>query len=220
MITLPDFSKSPEYENNFYLSCASSRFSKFLAHYELFKMTKDVPGALVECGVFKGASFVRFAGFRELFGGSSSHKLIGFDTFGEFPQTGYKKDQKYRARFIKNTGGESISKNQLLEVLKVKEITKNIELVEGDITKTVPGYVKENPHLKISLLNLDTDIYEPAIAILKHLWPRVVTGGGLILDDYGVFPGETKAADEYFKNKKVKILKFPFALSPSYVIKK
>ncbi len=221
MIKLPDFSKAFEYENNFYLSCDNTRFSKFLAHYELFKMIKDLPGAIVECGVFKGVSFVRFGGFRSLFEIPQSRKLIGFDTFGKFPQTKYKDDKKYRARLIKPSGGGeySISEEQLLEVLKKKGLDKNTELVKGDVVKTVPKYLKENPHLKISLLNLDTDIYEPAVTILKYFWPRIVKGGVLILDDYGVFPGETKAVDEYFKGKNIKIMKFPFAMTPCYIIK-
>ncbi len=219
MIKLPDFSKAFEYENNFYLSCDNTRLSKILVHYELFKMTRDLPGAMVECGVFKGASFVRFAGFRNLFGNPFSHKLIGFDTFGKFPETDYKEDKKYRKKLVEIGGEQSISKEQLFEVLKNKGVDKNIELVEGDAVKTIPKYFKKNPHLKISLLNLDTDIYEPAVVILKYFWPRIVKGGVLILDDYGVFPGETKAADEYFKNKNVKIIKFPFAMTPCFIIK-
>lgn len=219
MIQLPDFSKPFEYENNFYLSCDNTRFSKFLAHYELYKMTRDLPGAIVECGVYKGVSFVRFAGFRSLFEIPYSRKLIGFDTFGKFPETKYKDDKKYRDRLVKISGEQSISKEQLLAVLKNKGADKNTELVEGDVVKTIPKYIKENPHLKISLLNLDTDIYEPSVTILKYFWPRIVKGGVLILDDYGVFPGETKAIDEYFKNKNVKILKFPFAMTPCYIIK-
>jgi len=85
MFNLPDFSKAFEYENNFYLSCDNTRLSKILAHYELFKATMDLPGEIVECGVFKGASFVRFAGFRDLFCNPFNHKLIGFDIFGKFP---------------------------------------------------------------------------------------------------------------------------------------
>lgn len=219
MITLPDFSKAFEYENNFYLSCDNTRFSKFLAHYELYKMTRDLPGAIAECGVYKGVSFVRFAGFRSLFEIPQSRKLIGFDTFGKFPETGYKDDKKYRDKLVKVSGEQSISKEQLFEVLKNKDIDKNIELIEGDVVKTVPKYIKENPHLKISLLNLDTDIYEPGVVILKYFWPRIVKGGILILDDYGVFPGETKAVDEYFKGKNVKIMKFSFAMTPCYIIK-
>lgn len=219
MIKLPDFAKAFEYENNFYLSCDNTRLSKILAHYELFKMARDLPGAIVECGVFKGVSFVRFAGFRDLFGNPFSHKLIGFDTFGPFPKTKFSEDKKYRKEFISESGDQSISREQLLEVLKNKGIDKNVELVEGDVIKSIPEYLKKNPHLKISLLNLDTDIYEPAVVILKQLWPRIVKGGILILDDYGTFPGETKAVDEYFKDQNVKILKFPFAMTPCYIVK-
>lgn len=219
MITLPDFTKAFEYENNFYLSCDNTRLSKILAHYELFKMVKDLPGAMIECGVFKGVSFARFAGFRDLFGNAFSHKLIGFDIFGPFPETNFEEDKKYRTHFVETAGEQSISKEQLTNILSKKGIDKNVELVEGDIVKTIPDYIKKNSHLKISLLNLDTDIYEPAVVILEHLWPRIVKGGILIIDDYGVFPGETKAVDDYFKDKNVKILKFPFAMTPCYIIK-
>ena len=106
------------------------------------------------------------------------------------------------------------------EVLEKKNTDQNIELVAGDICQTIPEYVKNNPHLKISLLNLDTDIYEPAVTILEHLYPRMVKGGILILDDYGTFPGETKAVDDYFKGQGVEIQKFPFAMTPCYVVKK
>lgn len=219
MITLPDFDSAFEYENNFYLSCDNTRLSKILAHYELFKMARDLPGAIVECGVFKGTSLVRFAGFRDLFGNPFSHKIIGFDIFGEFPETDFQDDKKYRDKFIDDAGGESISLEQLEDVLKRKGIEKNVELVKGDITQTVPEYVKANPHLKISFLNLDTDIYEPAVTILEHFYPRLVKGGVLLLDDYGTFPGETKAVDDYFKGKDVTIRKFPFAMTPCYIIK-
>ena len=124
-----------------------------------------------------------------------------------------------RNKFIKEAGNQSISKNQMLKVLKHKGLGKKIELVQGDITKTVPKYVKDHPELKLSLLNLDTDVYEPAVTILKYLYPRITKGGILILDDYGVFPGETKAVNEYFKGGKIKIQKFKFS-TPQYIIKK
>ena len=220
MIELPDFTKQFEYENNFYLSCDNTRLSKVLAHYELFKLAKDLPGAIVECGLFKGASFVRFAGFRDLFGNPYSHKLIGFDIFGAFPETGFEEDKKYRDEFIQAAGEQSISREQLMEVLRLKGIDRNVELVEGDVVETIPTYLEENPNLKISLLNLDTDTYEPAVAALEHLWPRIVRGGVLVLDDYGTFPGETKAVDDYFKDQDVQIAKYPFAMTPCYIIKK
>lgn len=219
MIDLPDFKKAFDYENNFYLSSDINRTGKILAHYELFKKVLEIPGAIIECGVFKGASLARFAVFRELFGNSFSKKIIGFDTFGEFPETNYEPDKLVRDNFIKTAGKDSISVDQMMKVLIHKKCDQFVELVKGDICKTVPKYVEENPQIKISLLNLDTDIYEPSVTTLKYFWSRITTGGILILDDYGTFPGETKAVDDYFKDKPVKIQKFSFCMSPCYIIK-
>ena len=219
MIELPNFEKAFEYENNFYLSCDITRISKILSHYEIYKMIKEVPGEIIECGVFKGASYLRFAMFREIFGNPFSKKIIGFDTFSKFPETTFQDDNKARNKFINSAGSDSISKEQLLKILDNKGLNKHVDLIEGDITETVPSYVKANPELKISLLNLDTDIYEPAVTILDHLYPRITKGGILMLDDYGTHPGETKAVDEYFKNKTVEIKKFSFAMTPCYIIK-
>lgn len=220
MIKLPDFDKAFDYENNFYLSCDITRISKIIAHYELYKMIRNVPGAYVECGVLKGASFARFAMFREVLDNPFSKKLIGFDTFDKFPETSYEPDKKSRNTQVNAAGPDSISVDQLKKVLEHKGIFKSVELVDGDITETVPKYVKDNPQLKISLLNLDTDIYEPAVTILEHLYPRITNGGILILDDYETFPGEAKAVDEYFQGKNIEIKKFSFCMTPCYIIKK
>ena len=219
MIKTPDFRKAFEYENNFYLSCDTSRIGKILAHYEIFKMVNNIPGAIVECGVFKGASLVRFAMFRDLFGNSFAKKIIGFDIFGKFPKSKYTPDKKDTKKFVNAAGNQSISKPQLLKILKTKGLEKNVELVKGDITKTVPQYLKKHPELRISLLNLDVDIYEPSLTILNHLYPRIVKGGVLILDDFGMFSGETTAIDEFFKGKKVLIKKNPLSMKPSYLVK-
>lgn len=219
MIELPDFKKAFEYENNFYQSCRTQRLSKFISHYELYRLTEEINGAIVECGVFKGVSLLRWAHFRKMFGGNHSKKIVGFDIFGEFPKTEYSQDQKRLDKFLKDAGSESISVDQLRLLLDQHGLNEGIELIEGNIVETVKRYVDSNPEFKISLLNLDTDIYEPAVAILEHLYPRLADGGILILDDYGVFPGETKAVDDYFINSNIKILKSPFASTPSYIIK-
>jgi Macrocin-O-methyltransferase (TylF) len=219
MIQLPDFNKAFEYENNFYLSCKSSRLSKVLAHYELYKMASALEGAIVECGVFKGVSLSRFAGFRDLMQKTTTQKIIGFDIFGIFPATDFEEDKIHLEKFINDAGSESIDLAQLEFILTQKGINENIELVKGDINETVPQYMAQNPDLKISMLNLDTDVYEPAVTILEHLYPRIVSGGVLVLDDYGVFPGETKAVDDYFSGQNIKIHTFPFAATPCYIIK-
>ena len=220
MIKLPNNNKKFEYENNFYLSCDNSRIGKLIVHYELFKMINKLPGNIVECGVFKGMSLIKFATFMNLLDNKKDKKILGFDVFGKFPQTKFKKDEKMRKKFIKDSGVSGISKEQLIQILKNKKLNKKIELIKGDITKTIPKYIEKNPNLKISLLNLDTDIYEPSVTVLNYLYPKIVKGGILILDDYGIFPGETQAVDEYFQNKKIEIKQFPFQKTPKYIIKK
>jgi hypothetical protein len=189
--------------------------------YELFKMASGVSGAIVECGVFKGASLTRFTMFRELSENDYSKKIIAFDTFGLFPETNFEADKKRRQRFIDEAGNQSISVDQLIEVLERKRCNRDIELIEGDICHTVPKYLEKNPDLKISLLNLDTDIYEPAVTILEYLWPRIEKKGILILDHYPLFPGEAKAVNNYFSksNIKIKIRNFPFYPTPCYIVK-
>jgi hypothetical protein len=219
MIELPDHSRRWEAENDFYLTSDVTRMGKALAHYELFQRTRDLPGAIVECGVFKGASFVRMATFRELFTNRDAKRLIGFDTFGAFPETSNADDEAARRHFLDQAGAESIGVQQLHQVLEWKELDHNVELVAGDILETVPRYVEAHPELRISLLNLDTDVLEPARVILEHLYPLVVRGGILIVDDYGSFAGESQAVDEYFAGTGVRVQKLPFCQTPCFVQK-
>ena len=219
VITLPDFEKAFDYENNFYLSCSNSRIGKFIIHYEIVTKVKDIPGAIVECGVFKGTSLMRFAGFRELFEQGSSRDIIAFDTFSAFPGAGFSKDKEPLEQFIADAGDQSISVSQLRKVLRHKGVNHGVELVAGDINQTVPDFAKKHPRSRISLLHLDVDLYEPSVTILRYLYPLLVRGGILLLDDYGVFPGETRAVDEYFK-KDISLERFSFSKTPVWMVKK
>lgn len=210
------FDKAFEYENNFYHTSSPSRINKMIAHYELFKKSINVPGDIVECGVFKGASLIRFATFRKLFG-QESKKIIGFDTFREYPEANYEPDKELRNRFIESAGMNSVGMRDLRRILKHKNLNKNIELIDGDICETIPKYVDGS--LKISLLNLDVDLYYPTVITLGFLWTCINNGGILILDDYNTFPGETRAVNEYFKNKDVEIKKSKYYDTMYYIIK-
>ena len=166
MIKLPNFHKPFDYENNFYLSCNNSRIGKMIAHYELFQLSSKSQGHIIECGVFKGVSLIRFATFLKLLK-KSNKKIIAFDAFGKHPTTKIASDHKRRKELLSH-GKEAISEKQLMKVLKQKGLEKNIELIRGDITETVPRYLKSNPKLKISLLNLDVDFYEPSMVCLLY----------------------------------------------------
>jgi|TARA_B110000438_G_C15820570_1_gene654227 hypothetical protein len=213
---LPNFKNSWNYENNFLLSCNNFRIAKILAHYELFKIASEKQGHFVLGGVFRGISTVEFATFVELFEKSTDRKIIIFDEFGKFPKNN--SDLKSKL-IIQQMGSTAISISQLLSILKHKKIN-NVELIKGKIPTIILDYVKSHPKLKISLLNLDIDIYDRNLTALFLLYPFIVKGGILILNDYGIFQHETKIIDNYFKNKNVEIKKFPFSKTPSYIIKK
>jgi len=228
MIQLPDFSVQSMYdaETNFNLMMNEERLSKFVVHWEAMKMASGIPGTIIECGVFKGTSFVRFALMRQLLGSNFSAKLIAFDVFSdEFPDTAFEQDKAQRAHWIETAGGSSISVEQLSEVLSNKGID-NFELIAGDVVTTVPKYAQEHQGMKISLLNVDIDFVEPTMIVLEYFYDRVCRGGIILLDNYAgegtsgqSYHGDTHGIDEFFKNREVTIRKFPFASRPAYIIK-
>lgn len=221
MINKFDETRPFDYENGFYLTSPVQRIGNILSHYELYKMTKNLPGSIVELGVFKGGSLIQFATFRELLEHENSRKIIGFDIFGKFPESKtVASDQIFIEKF---TVGEKnldfLTKEELQKSFSHKKI-ENVELVQGDIRETVPNYIKEHPELKISLLHIDTDVYEPAKVGLECLYDKVVRGGLIVLDDYAVVEGETLAVDEFFADKDVQIKKLSQShVKPSYIVK-
>lgn len=213
---LYSFENGFDYENGFYLTAGVDRFSKFVSHYELFKMSMGKPGEIVECGVFKGVSLVRWIKFRALLENTYSRKVIGFDTFGKFP-LGSEIDKKNRALFIDEAGDTSITKQELYKILEHHRLNDNVALVEGDVCSTIPDYLREVPNLRISLLHIDVDLYEATKISLELLLPRVVKGGVVILDDYGAFPGANKAIEEVLSD--CDLLKLSFSRAITYFIK-
>jgi hypothetical protein len=219
MIELPDPAKMYEYETNYHLTLDITRLGKLAAHYEGYRMSRDVPGAIVECGVFKGTSIARFAMLRDLFDNYAAAKVIGFDVFSDdYPTTQYEEDQAQRDYWIKTAGASSISKSQLEEVFRRLGL-RNYEFVAGDVLETLPRYVRDHPELKVSLLNLDIDFVEATMCSLENLYDRVMPGGVILLDNYAAYHGDTKGVDNFLRGKDVEIKRFPFVARPCYIVK-
>ncbi len=206
-----------DYENGFYITSHVKRISKLVAHYELYKRIVDLPGHVVECGVYKGASLIRFLTFREVLESAYSRKVIGFDAFGKFPEQQDAEDAAFVRRF-EEAGGDGVSRRELVAILEHKGFG-NYELVEGDVTDTVPAYLADHAETKIALLHLDVDAYQPSVVVLENLYDRVVAGGLLVLDDYGTVAGETRAIDEFFADRGEKIQKLSVSHIPAFITK-
>lgn len=178
MIGCFDENKQFEYENGFYLTSDVYRMGNILAHYELYKKIIELPGDVVELGVFKGSSLIQFSEFRELLENENARKIIGFDAFGNFPnEETVESDKKFIKDWNEKFKDEFLSKEDIYNSLDRKGIG-NVELVEGDIIETLPIYMERNPYTRIALLHIDTDVYKPAKFALEMLYDRVVRGGG------------------------------------------
>lgn len=215
--------------NNFSIYSRRTVLKRFLAHYELFCKTIDLPGDIVELGVYRGASLMSWANFLEIRNmGDRQKQVFGFDNFAGFTSMD-PKDGKPDPHFGKCLSGfdggafETILQDAISIFDKDRFIPykPRVVLVKGDIEKTMPKFVEDNPGLRVSLLHVDCDMYAPTKAALELLWPLVVQGGVVLFDEYGIRPweGEAAAVDEYFKGK-AKIRRFDWSPNPGgYVIK-
>ena len=202
-------------ENVFFVNAKTSRISKFIYHYEIYKKIIDIPGDVLEFGVFKGASFSKLLAFRKILENEDSRKIVGFDDFGLFTAKGSKDDKQFAKKFDKLLG-KGTSK-EVLEKDFEKNGHKNFELIKGDVVKTLPIYLRNNKGFKISLLHLDLDIFRPTKFVLEQLFNRMQKNGIILIDDYGEIYGATKAVDDFFKNKKLKLEKLSFYKRPSFI---
>lgn len=212
-----DTEQAFSYENGFYLTTGQKRLQKLIAHYELYKMISRLPGAILELGVFKGSSLIRFASFRDMLETANSRKIVGFDAFGRFPRPehGIDSDSRFIEKF-ESVAGEGIGEDELRQFLNHKQL-HNIELMAGDIFETLPTYLEENPSLRIALLHIDVDVYGPSKLALDLLFPYMVRGGLIVLDDYGTVEGETRAVDDFLLEHNLEITKLPFCDIPSFI---
>jgi O-methyltransferase len=178
-----------------------------------YVVVNKIPGDIVECGVWKGGSMMAVA--KALLALSSSERgLYLFDTFaGMTPPSG-----KDKSRLERKSTEESFESMRAEDgtcrwcYSSLEETRRNLSTVgysdqklhfiKGPVEETLP----QNAPEQIALLRLDTDFYESTKHEMVHLFPRLVSGGVLLLDDYGHWEGQRLAVDEYLLERKVPLL--------------
>ena len=167
-----------------------------------------IPGAIVECGVWKGGSMAAVA--RTLVQVQDLKRdLYLFDTFEGMSEPTAKDidySGKHASQVLSEDDGFRCGDAPLAGVRTVLHETgypkKQIHFVQGKVEQTVPRNAPDS----IALLRLDTDWYESTAHELVHLFPRLSRGGVIIVDDYGHWKGSRQACDEYFKQNQIPIL--------------
>jgi hypothetical protein len=201
--------------------------AKFLARYEIFKKILPVNGSVVECGVLHGAGLLTFAKLSAIFEPANHvRKVIGFDTFEGFPSiherdtTGGTSSHFARGGLTGSTLDDVKRAIDLYDTNRPIAHIPKVELVRGDLCRTAPEYLRANPHLVVSLLYLDVDLYEPTKAALEAFVPRMPRGAVIVFDELNakMFPGETAAVDEVLGLRNLRIERFPFDSYVSYCV--
>jgi len=199
---------------------------RFLCRYEIFKQILNVQGSIVECGVLFGHGLMTWAQLSTIFEPiNHQRKIIGFDTFEGFP-TITKEDEISISPLIKTGGFSANSLKDLRKSIQLYDMNRPLnhigkfELVKGDIKKTVPKFLKENPHTVVSLLHLDADIFEPTKVALEYFVPRMPKGAIIVFDELNseFCPGETTAVHDGLGIYNLRIQRFVFGSHISYAI--
>lgn len=176
-----------------------------------YVIANDIPGAFVECGVWRGGSaMVIIETLKQL--GVTGRELWLYDTFeGMPPPTEVDRDLNGNAaeRLMRESDRDSANVWAYCELDDVKANIDRLGSSTNDIVRFVKGKVEETipdsiPD-KIALLRLDTDWYESTRHELIHLFPRLETGGILLIDDYGHWQGAQKATDQYIAENQLRI---------------
>ena len=206
--------------NTMLLSPDTGRVRKLLVRYEIFKLAMNVPGDIVECGVFKGAGWMYWLKLLDLHAKGEQRKVVGFDTFSSFANSLLDYERESAKAFTTEAAFDGVNPESILGYAKIAGFN-NGELIAGDVIETLPEYVAKNPGFRIALLHLDFDTYHGTKVALDNLYSHVTPGGIILLDEYGKRGwGESDAIDDFFKDKHCSIISVRGSFQPTAYIQK
>ncbi|MFL6248239.1 MAG: TylF/MycF/NovP-related O-methyltransferase [Thermoanaerobaculia bacterium] len=189
--------------------CREQTMTSIERMYALYSATNyivenELPGDFVECGIWRGGSVMLMAATL-LRRGDTTRDLWLYDTFDGMTAPGADDVQAMSGRAAADIleEHERMPDDPFWGIAARDAVERNLrgtgypfqrfQIVEGDVTATLPERAPET----IALLRLDTDWYASTRHELEQLYPRLVPGGVLIIDDYGYWRGARKATDEF-----------------------
>ncbi len=163
--------------------------------YQLIRQILDLNGDFAEVGVYKGGTAKLIS---EISKRKPNKKFYLFDTFTGMPPTDPERDFHQQGDF---------SDINFSEVKHYLENNNDIKIFKGFFPDTADP-IKDKI---FSFVHIDVDIYKSVTDCCKFFYPRMVTGGVMIFDDYGFLscPGAKEAVDDFFINKKENIIYLP-----------
>jgi hypothetical protein len=193
------------------------RLRKMIARYELFRRTIDLPGDVVEAGVFKGTGLLYFLKLIMIHAPGSLKRVVGFDLFQGFEDSADTQEKNPVRALMQESNFTGNTPDDVHRMVASAGFPKErCELIAGDIGAEAKRYVAENPGFRISLLNMDLDLGRATAEALDVLWPRVVPGGMVILDEYAIGRwSASEGVDAWISDKQIRIQTLPWSRSPT-----
>jgi len=189
--------------------------SRLLYQDQLYRRIIDVPGVICEFGVHWGATIATLCNLRGIYEPYNySRHIFGFDTFGGFVGVDPKDGGFSNEGDYATSSGYEEELSTLLSLHEsfspIPQIQK-YDLIKGDVAKTLPIWLEENPHAIISMAIFDMDIYKPTRVALEMILPRLVKGSILVFDELNCphFPGETQAVTEVLGLNNIRLQRSP-----------
>jgi hypothetical protein len=209
--------------NNFIFSKDRKVFNKLISKYQFLERVKDIPGDIMEFGVFKGSGMVGWLKANEIVSVNSKN-VLGFDFFdhkGLLNDIKAEDQREMMRSLFEDRAFENSKDYDLLLDETLKAIGfENYKLIKGDVFKTVPSFLEKNPGFRASLINLDMDIDEPTYFVMNQLWDRLVPGGIMVFDEYGLPEwDESNAVDRFCAEKKIKLSTTGYVCPSAFLIK-
>tara|TARA_B100000902_G_C27123709_1_gene819998 strand:- start:227 stop:982 length:756 start_codon:yes stop_codon:yes gene_type:complete len=211
--------------NSFTKYAGRQNIAKLVAQYEMLMMTKNVLGNIIEGGIFHGSGLLGWANLAvSLEPYNYQCKIIGFDTFTG--STGItSKDQTLSNIKRREKEYNANNYNDILKTIEIFDLDrplnhiKKIEVIKGDISKTIPLYIKKNKQLTVRILHLGMNLYKPTYHSLKNLIPRMSKGSIIAIDGLNhATPGCLDALRENLELSKIKLKTFDYYPNFSYFI--
>ena len=198
---------------NFPVYVGAVNLARFIGLHEIFQKVVNHSGHIADVGTYKGASMVYFAKLVKLFEPHSPTQVHGFDWF-----KGMKPGEADDAR---QSGKYVASKERLERLIELQGLDTVCKLYDLDLTGDLSRFFSEQPWLRYKLVFLDCGTRDVLESGLTHFWPRIVTGGALILDHFNsaASPSESDVVDRFAAG--AEIMQIPCSRSPTaYLLKR
>ena len=163
-----------------------------------------MPGLMIEAGCALGGSSILLASLK-----ANARPLHVFDVFGMIPPPTEEDSQDVHDRYRTIVEGKSTGlagnkyygyEDNLYEIVQNNFRSFGID-IDAQSVSLIKGLVQDTMHIEqpVALAHIDVDWYDPVMTCLEKIFPNLVSGGSIILDDYFDWGGCRKATDAYLR---------------------